>query len=625
MSESNRATRLPSNAKAAPEPQTPAAPKRSGIVTAAVGWALFIAFLTYFNLTSSALPHGAGPDYAAHDDASRFIFENHRLAQLPEDEAELNFTPYGGTRALRPPLSYIVSAAVAKALQSSQKKLEILFRKGSALFCALTVLVLFQTLVVFFNSYKLATFGAIAIGLLPQFTFIASYNNDDAGAIFSASMMILAMTVVFRNGVSVKSLALMGLAAGLVIITKPSAWIIAPSVLLFAALFIFTKLPKALGPMLIGLLVMAVTGGWWIAMNVHHYGINDPLLQKVIKTTAEKHSRFDDDKKFGYAAHGVTMVQLLKNHGGFLEGTGLSTIGNLDWLRLRVGKHVYWFYYALGALGVIYWLLRVLSIVRPGSLPRPSDLIFETILILTIGFQFYMYMWANMYNDIQIQGKYLLPVVGALLILSLCALRAAGSIAWSIADRAGAGRISFTQGGVGIFAILALIAAAFALHRDSLVNHVLPFYQPAFYQEPLRPVAVKPFKRITINPGRFKAANQIDNARLDGKKLVFESTGSDPWFVPSLKNCGGASDNTLVRIVMTAPDKGRFSIYWDDGNGFSDQARTTVRYNSGRQELHIWIAPRSCQQLRFDPGVAPGDFVIHRVSIAQIDIGPRAD
>lgn len=625
MADSNRTTRPSSPAKPAPEAPSLAEPKRSWLVTAAIGWALFIAFLTYFNVTSSALPHGAGPDYAAHDDASRFIFENRRLAVLPDDEAQLNFTPYGGTRALRPPLSYIVSAAVADVLKSSKKKLEILFRKGSALFCALTVLVLFQTFVVYLNSYKLAALGAILVGLLPQFTFIASYNNDDAGAIFSASMMILAMTAVFRTGVSIKSLALMGVAAGLVIITKPSAWIIAPTVVLFALLFVLTKLPKAIGPMVVGLVVMALTAGWWIAMNVSHYGIDDPLLQKVIKTTAEKHSRFDDDKKFGYAAHGVTMVQLMKNHGGFLEGTGLSTIGNLDWLRLRVGKYVYWFYYAIGAIGLLYWILRVASILLPGSIKRPKDLVFETVLVFAIGFQFYMYMWTNMYNDIQIQGKYLLPVAGALLILSLCALRAGGNIAWAVADRAGAGRVSFTQGGIGIFGVLVLAASAFALHRDSLINYVLPYYQPAFYEEPLRPIAVKPFKRITINPGHFKAANQIDNARLDGKKLIFESTGSDPWFVPTLKNCGGAQDNTLVRIVMTAPDRGRFSIYWDDGNGFSDQARTMVRYNSGRQELYIWIAPRNCQKLRFDPATTPGDFVIHRIGIAQVDIGPRTD
>jgi len=308
-------------------------PQRSRLVTAAIGWALFIAFLTYFNVTSTALPHGAGPDYAAHDDASRFIYKHGRLAVLPEDEEQLTFTPYGGTRALRPPLSYIVSATLAKALDASQKKLEILFRKGSALFAALTVMVLFQTFLVYFNSYKLAVLGAVLVGLLPQFTFIASYNNDDAGAIFSASMMLLSMTVVFRNGVSARTLALMGFAAGLVVITKPSAWIIAPAVALFALLFIFRKLPKAFVPMLVGALVMALTCGWWIAMNVNHYGPDDPLLQKVIKTTAEKHSRFDDDKKFGYAAHGVSMTQLLKNHRGFLDGTGLSTL--LVLLRAR--------------------------------------------------------------------------------------------------------------------------------------------------------------------------------------------------------------------------------------------------------------------------------------------------
>jgi len=251
--------------------------------------------------------------------------------------------------------------------------------------------------------------------------------------------------------------------------------------------------------------------------------------------------------------------------------------------------------------------------------------VFESVLVFAIGFQFYMYLWTNMYNDIQIQGKYLLPVVGALLILSLGALRSAGALVWATADRAGVGRISVTSGGLGLAAVLALIGTTLALHRDSLVNHVLPFYKPAFYDEPLRKISVKPFKHVPIDPASFKAVNQIQSAKLEGKRLTIESSGTDPWFVPDLKDCAGAKDNTLVRVRLTAPKPGRFTIYWDDGNGFSDSAKSQVRYDSGRQELHVWIAPRSCQQLRFDPAIAPGEYIIHRISLAQVDIGPRAD
>jgi len=595
----------------------------SGWGLAGIGWALFIVFLTYFNITSNLLPYGAGPDYAAHDDASRFIYRHGRLAVLPQDEDKLKFTPYGGTRVLRPPLSYMLSAKLAKLLDNGETRQEILFRKSSALLSALSVFVIFWCGIVYFSSVSLALLGAGLVGLLPQFTFIASYNNDDAGAIFSMSLMLLAMVIVLRRGSNWKTLGFMGFAAGMVILTKQSAWLIAPTVGLFALFFILRHLPRVIGPIIVGLLVAALSGGWWIAKNIRDYGPHDPLLQKTVKEVAERHSRFSEDRKFGYAANGVSAVDLLRNHRSFLTATAISTVGNLDWLRLRVGKMTYWFYYALAGIGALYFLARLLSLVLPGELRRPGDLVFETLLVAALVFQFAMYMWANLYNDIQVQGKYLLPAVGIITLLSLAGLRMLGELLAHVMRRTGLQDITITPRFLATAACIALLATTALLHRNSLMNYVLPFYQPNFYKEPLRQVTLKAFVPISLEPSGFLASNQIDDAKLLARdRLSFESTGGDPWFVPRVHKCAGAQDNSLVRISLKAPAKGRFTVYWDDGDGFGQHNRSSVRYGTGSQELHIWIAPRDCRKLRFDPGVAQGRYVIEQIAVAQVDIGP---
>ena len=82
-----------------------------------------------------------------------------RLAILPEDASKLQFTAYGSTRALRPPLSYIVAAGAAQSLSWTGIELQILFRAGSALLCALTLGLTFSALSRHLNNRWLALSG----------------------------------------------------------------------------------------------------------------------------------------------------------------------------------------------------------------------------------------------------------------------------------------------------------------------------------------------------------------------------------------------------------------------------------------------------------------------------------
>ena len=74
-----------------------------------------------------------------HRDVVEFIVDHGRLPVLPADESELQFTPYGTTRALRPPLSYIASALTTKLLEPVGIDHIHAMRLGSSFLCAASV------------------------------------------------------------------------------------------------------------------------------------------------------------------------------------------------------------------------------------------------------------------------------------------------------------------------------------------------------------------------------------------------------------------------------------------------------------------------------------------------------
>ncbi|MFV1977157.1 MAG: DUF2142 domain-containing protein, partial [Candidatus Scalindua sp.] len=399
-------------------------PQQKKTITFLLSSLVFLSFFSYFFFTSNILPHGAGPDWKSNTDASKFIYEHGRLAVLPDDEDLLHFTVYGGTRSLRPPLSYIVSATTAKVFDSSELSSHGLFRKGSALLSALALALTFYALSIYFSSYAIGLMGAVIIGLMPQFTFIASYNNDDSGAIFSATLMIAVLVRIYRYGISNTNAVLVGLAAGLIVLSKMTAWLLIPSVILFLILFIRAPSRILLRYTGIAGVIFILAGGWWFAFNIAHYGIDDPLLKKITNTVIEQHRRLPVGSGVGFAAQGVGFYELLgKNYKNFLGETAKSTIGNLDWLKLKVGPLQYTVYLAVFFIALFYYFFRLseylLRRVRGKSVENEfyRQLIFESLLALIIVFQIIMYTWTNIYNDIQVQGKYILPIFLAILIL----------------------------------------------------------------------------------------------------------------------------------------------------------------------------------------------------------------
>ena len=308
---------------------------------------LFILFCCYYAATAWHLPRGAGPDGEAHYDVAKFIFEKGRLAVLPSDVDSLLLTPYGSTRALRPPLSYLF----------------IDLRLGSGLLLALAVVLAFFSLSLLFGRYWLALAGALLFGLLPQLAFIASYTNDDSGAIFSGTALTFAMVLILRKGLTVATTIVFGLSAGLVLLSKFTAWLMLPLAVCFLIPYVW-KLRLRAGKYLAIIFVMMMLGGaWWIVFNMYHYGLNDPVLTKISQQLSEHYARIPDPGNRGYISRGIGASQLmLHNHKNFIGESFKATVGNLDWLRLRLGWPQYLLYALVFAIGFLYLPFRLIAI-----------------------------------------------------------------------------------------------------------------------------------------------------------------------------------------------------------------------------------------------------------------------
>jgi 4-amino-4-deoxy-L-arabinose transferase-like glycosyltransferase len=608
----------------------------------AIAWGVFILFFAYYWATSNRLPPGAGPDQAASNAAAAFIYHQSRLATIPRDESALSYTAYGSTRSLRPPLSYMLGAGIAKIWQPPLERLEITpahlmafggygpiydaylqpaFRKGSALLCAMALGIAFYALAMHFGSIGLGLAAATLMGMMPQYAFIASYTNDDSSAIFSATLLIAVLLAIFRTGMDTGRAVLFGLACGLVLISKPTAWLLAPTVLLF--LVAFVRVPPRRLAWLAGaaLLACVVAGAWWNAFNVYHYGPGDPFARSVQERIGALYRTIPDEALRGFAARGIGAADLLLHDAdNFWPKTIRSTIGKLDWVRLDVGPLHYALYITVFVTGLAYAAGRLLgyplfaarSRARPNALLGRRQLALEALFLFAVVFQFAMYVLRNVDTEVQLQGKYLLPVLLPMMFLFGAALHAGGRGLTSGIRTRGMAYFAVRPAAAGAAALALMSAIAIGLHIQALTRYVIPYYWPLTYE-----IGVSPFEPVHLDPGQIKVLHDIDQVEVDGGTFRVHSTGIDPAFKVDPIFCDFTA-NVLLRVVVEAQERGVFQIFLDRGYGFREQDSYSVKYQAGRNELLIAMDGRECRRVRIDPAVSPGWIEIRELGFARV-------
>ncbi|MFC1664098.1 ArnT family glycosyltransferase [Pseudomonadota bacterium] len=593
--------------------------KISGIVISTL--IVFLLAVSYYSYTSKNLPIGAGPDSSANYDAVRFYYEHQRLALFPEDEDKVTYSPYGTTRLVRPPLAFIVSALLMHASPFKGKTSAIAFRAGSVLLCALTVALTFLGLRCYFDSNWYASLGSALIGLLPQFTFLASHVNDDSGAIFSATLLICSFIYIHRRGIDLLSISLLGASIGLVLLSKLSAWLLFPSTLIFVLSFVRFKKEYIVKYAALTAVCIILAGGWWVLYNTYHYGIDDPAALKINQEIAQIHRTLPPNKGHGFASKGVGFYELIiNNHKDFIGASFAATIGNLDWLRLKVGPLQYGLYLLVVVIAAIYFLMRLITFCTrlvTGTLDKfdKRTFSFESILVFTILFQMFMFVWRNVYQDIQIQGKYMLPVFLAVLVLFLSALRCSVQAINHQLEKNSLE--AFWISGRNLMKMTAVAGIFFIIyvHLHGLFTYVIPFYYPPAYSLDTGRLSYMDLSK----PQWIMTSKDITIQTIDDKWEI-TSHGVDPHLVLPAKLCEKLGSNFLLQIRFNAVKKGQFQAFVDDGGGFRRNKSDRITYDAGNNTILLGLSANQCKAVRLDPMSTKGEMTISEIAVSKLAI-----
>ena len=248
---------------------------------------------------------------------------------------------------------------------------------------------------------------------------------------------------------------------------------------------------------------------------------------------------------------------------------------------------------------------------------QPQKLVFESLLVGIIVFQILMYTWTNIHNDIQIQGKYLIPVFLAVLVLFFSATLQLSSATAHLGSRASAAGYSLnTETTRNIFSFMSAMIFIIFIHWQAWVDYVIPFYNPPAYDVRVGEFRGEPLE-LTLNQS---AVNMEINKNVDGLELI--ATGSDPKVILGQKICSSIKGNVLLRLEVRASNAGVLQIFIDEGIGYTEKYSYTARYSEGDNVLLVPVTSMHCQNVRLDPFADDGTIILKSLQIAPMVIRP---
>ena len=584
---------------------------------------LFIISFFYFTYSSSIFPHSSGPDELSSYDASFFIYKYNRLALFPQDKDRVVFTSHGGTRTQRPPLTYITSALIAKLLSRSIEVDSInyspilldLFRKGSNLFGALTVLLTFLTINLLFKNIYISLTASFLLLLLPQFSFLSSYHNDDITAIFSSSFLIYSLIRLREKPDLYSSFALIGLSGGLVIISKATSWVAFPFLLILFITFIRPSSLRFNKALFILSLMLTIGGGWWIAFNIYNYGFLDPLQLGISKEVISENVIHLSNT---YQGKGISVYDLIiLNADNFITKTFASTIGHLDWLRILISNFTYALYLIvlfIASLSIPLVITAKLYCKRSVKLRLPPTLFLNIILILIIIFQFTAFVWTNLVNDIQAQGKYLLPVILPLIILFSFSFYSIINIITLFINRRSINDIKVNFSNLSAIFFVFTVFTLLISHSNDIRNYVT-----TYYERPYRKVELTPFREIELVDYIIGTNSDVTSLESTSSGITISSSGQDPSIVFSEELCQLLLGNSIISFNVRQNTDTFFQFFWsNDSLGFTEKDSLLFRTAKDTNEYIYSLNIKECGKIRIDPRNSHGQTTISNFKYSNI-------
>ena len=214
------------------------------------------------------IPLHIGMDIQAHYDYIFYLIQHKRIPLATE-----------GWQMFMPPLFYMVCAVILELLKDSVGSATLLMVcRGVNLFCGLLQVELCYRalLYVWPQREDLQAIGTILGGLLPMNIYISQVvGNEPMAAAFSGVVVVMALGLISKRSVPSRwSCLFLGVVVGLGVLTKPTAFLLIPPILIGIAYLVFINHKPALKSMLMvveraAVLIGAVclVAGWYYLRN----------------------------------------------------------------------------------------------------------------------------------------------------------------------------------------------------------------------------------------------------------------------------------------------------------------------------------------------------------------------
>jgi len=508
---------------------------------------MFLLSLTYYGYAAFNFPVLFNVDNNVNYEATSYIAKHHKIPVVAAEDKEIYFTQIGTTRSLRPPFTFIVSAIVADQAEHWVDDRKTRLRLGSPLIGALTVVIVFLGFYLAFSHLGLALLGAGLIALLPKFVFLASCNNDDIGAILSASLLFSSVLALHRFGDKAWVFVALAASFGLVLQTKYTAWLILPWLGLYTLFLLREQWRKVVRWIPILLVIGIAAGGWWVVFNMLNYGVGDP---SALRHAAELQRTLGDDvpNQRGYASQEVGVFDMLSNHDQFLTRSYKSLIGYLEWIDLEVGVAAYLFY-------AMVFLLGIIAAVCRSKVSHTRTNYLDVLILLIIISQCLFYLHHNFIRDTQPQARYLLPVIMPMIYLFLSMLSRISVSAFMV-------KIPGREFGFQTVSASALIMVCVFLYAFTFSYYIKPSY------------AAKPFYTSLKNPRNIDLDRDIEivstsslrYSKSAGRLELLRDGEGRPSLFLGADFCQLLPLNALISVSLSSPTKGGLYLRIDRDN-----------------------------------------------------------
>lgn len=376
-------------------------------------------FFAWFLLWSLILPYNSGPDEFMRFDVVKYIY---RFRSLPRGDDPILCTAnsWGVSYAYSPYLAYLIGAGLMYVAA-------LMGHTGFALFhVARLVSVISSTITIIFlikisktlklkNRYLLP----VLVGLLPEFTFISAYVNNDSLAIMSVAIIIYAWIIGLESRWDFKSCVYLMTGMAICVASYYNCY----GYLLFSFIgfvssniywSIKEKQSKVIKSMMTkGVFMLLGTisiSGWWFIRNYYLYD-GDILGSNASEAAAIKYAvaELNPLNKQSLKEQGVTLYEMLIGYD-WIRISAKSFVAGFGYMQFFIKEYMYWI---VGAIIIIGIILKISSAFKE---KKRKMIFFDILLILSSLVVLMLSIIYSYTSDFQAQGRYLLPMLIPMMI-----------------------------------------------------------------------------------------------------------------------------------------------------------------------------------------------------------------